>query len=93
VNDLNVLPDFRNQGIGNALLDAIESTARDRSEVVGLGVGLYRDYGAAQKIYVRRGYLPDGQGVMYANRWPMWAVSMLTCSVSMQAESAFDAPT
>jgi GNAT superfamily N-acetyltransferase len=50
VNDLNVLPDFRNQGIGNALLDAIESTARDRSEVVGLGVGLYRDYGAAQKI-------------------------------------------
>jgi GNAT superfamily N-acetyltransferase len=68
VNDLNVLPDFRNQGIGNALLDAVESTAGDRSRSVGLGVGLYRDYGAAQRIYVRRGYLPDGQGVMYANK-------------------------
>jgi GNAT superfamily N-acetyltransferase len=68
VNDLNVLPDFRNQGIGNALLDAIESTARDRSAIVGLGVGLYRDYGAAQRIYVRRGYLPDGEGLMYANK-------------------------
>ncbi len=28
--------------------------------MVGLGVGLYSDYGAAQRIYVRRGYLPDG---------------------------------
>jgi GNAT superfamily N-acetyltransferase len=68
VNDLNVLPDFRNQGIGNALLDAIESTAGDRSGIIGLGVGLYGDYGAAQRIYVRRGYLPDGRGVMYASK-------------------------
>jgi hypothetical protein len=33
----------------------------------GLGVGLYSDYGAAQRIYVRRGYLPDGRGMMYDN--------------------------
>ena len=59
-----MLPDFRNQGIGNALLDAIESTACEGSGIAGL----YRDYGAAQRIYVRRGYLPDGQGVMYANK-------------------------
>jgi hypothetical protein len=31
--------------------------------VVGIGVGLYADYGAAQVLYVRRGYVPDGQGV------------------------------
>jgi hypothetical protein len=36
--------------------------------VVGLGVGLYCDYGAAQRIYVRRGYLPDGRGIMYRNQ-------------------------
>ena len=68
VSDLNVLPPHRRQGIGNALLDRAESAASARSEVVGLGVGLYSDYGAAQRIYVRRGYLPDGRGIMYRNQ-------------------------
>ena len=67
VSDLNVLPAFRNQGIGSRLLDAVEEASAARSTKVGLGVGLYADYGAAQRIYVRRGYLPDGRGIMYAN--------------------------
>src|SRR6202522_1742616 len=67
ISDFNVLPAHRRQGIGNALLDRAESAASARSNVVGLGVGLYADYGAAQRIYVRRGYLPDGRGIMYAN--------------------------
>jgi hypothetical protein len=33
--------------------------------VVGIGVGLYADYGSAQRMYFRRGYLPDGRGLMY----------------------------
>lgn len=65
IADLNVLPPFRAHGIGSALLDTVEAVAADRSPVVGLGVGLYADYGAAQRLYVRRGYLPDGRGVMY----------------------------
>jgi GNAT superfamily N-acetyltransferase len=68
VSDLNVLPPHRRQGIGSALLDRAESAASARSKMVGLGVGLYSDYGAAQRIYVRRGYLPDGRGIMYRNR-------------------------
>ena len=68
ISDLNVLPPHRRQGIGNALLDHAESAASARSEVVGLGVGLYCDYGAAQRIYGRRGYLPDGRGIMYRNQ-------------------------
>jgi ribosomal protein S18 acetylase RimI-like enzyme len=68
ISDLNVLPAHRRQGIGNALLDRAESAASVRSNVVGLGVGLSADYGAAQRIYVRRGYLPDGRGIMYANQ-------------------------
>ena len=67
VADLNVLPRYRRQGIGNALLDQAESAASARSPVVGLGVGLYSDYGAAQRIYARRGYVPDGRGIMYRN--------------------------
>lgn len=63
--DLNVLPAFRKQGIGNALLEQCEREAATRSAVVGIGVGLYADYGAAQRVYVTRGYIPDGRGVTY----------------------------
>ncbi len=68
INDFNVLPEFRRQGIGSRLMDAAEQTIARRSAVVGIGVGLYADYGPAQRLYVRRGYLPDGRGVAYDNR-------------------------
>lgn len=63
--DLNVLPSFRRQGIGSMILDAAERAIAERSEVAGIGVGLYPGYGAAQRMYVRRGYVPDGRGVCY----------------------------
>jgi GNAT superfamily N-acetyltransferase len=65
IMDLNVLPDFRYKGIGTALLQADETEAYARHAVVGLGVGLYPDYGDAQRLYVKRGYVPDGLGVTY----------------------------
>lgn len=69
IMDLNVLPPFRKAGIGSMLLDTAEKEAATKSDVVGLGVGLYGGpdggYGAAQKLYVNRGYLPDGRGVTY----------------------------
>lgn len=65
IQDLNVLPTYRRRGIGNALMDAAEARAGERSDVVGIGVGLYVDYGTAQRMYVRRGYMPDGRGLMY----------------------------
>jgi GNAT superfamily N-acetyltransferase len=54
ISDLNVLPPHRRQGIGNALLDRAESAASARSKVVGLGVGLYSDYGAAKDLRAAR---------------------------------------
>ena len=33
--------------------------------IVGIGVGLYPDYGSAQRLYIKRGYLPDGHGATY----------------------------
>lgn len=68
IQDLFVAPDFRRQGIGAALVAHCEAAAKRRGyEAIGIGVGLYRDYGAAQRLYVRRGYLPDGAGVVYEN--------------------------
>jgi hypothetical protein len=39
--------------------------AATQSPVVGLGVGLYNDYGNAQKLYIKKGYVPNGYGVTY----------------------------
>lgn len=69
IMDLNVLPYFRKRGVGAMLLDIAETEAATQSNVVGLGVGLYGGpdggYGVAQRLYVRRGYIPDGKGVTY----------------------------
>lgn len=67
VNDLNVFPAFRRRGIANRMLETFENIAAGREGRIGIGVGLFRAYGAAQRIYCRRGYIPDGNGVMYEN--------------------------
>jgi GNAT superfamily N-acetyltransferase len=67
IQDFNVLPAFRRRGIGSALLDAAESAAAERTRVVGIGVGLDPDYGPAQQLYVKRGYVPDGRGITWQN--------------------------
>jgi GNAT superfamily N-acetyltransferase len=68
ISDFNVLPSYCKRGIGSALMDAAEAKVAERSPVVGIGVGLYPDYGQAQRMYVRRGYLPDGRGLIYDGR-------------------------
>jgi GNAT superfamily N-acetyltransferase len=66
--DFNVLPHLRRRGIGSQLLDAAERCIAARSSVAGIGVGLFADYGAAQRLYGRRGYLPDGRGLFARGR-------------------------
>lgn len=66
--DLNVLPDFRRRGIGRALLATAEQEAAARAAVVGLRVGLHPGYGAAQRLYVSVGYVPDGTGALIGTR-------------------------
>ena len=63
IQDFNVLPPFRRRGIGTLLLERAEALIAARSPVVGIGVGLTSDYGPAQRLYARRGYLPDGRGI------------------------------
>ena len=70
IMDLNVLPPFRNRGIGSALLGEAELEVSKRSSEVGIRVGLHSGYGAAQRLYVRRGYVPDGAGVVVSGAIP-----------------------
>lgn len=68
ITDFNVFEQYREKGIGNSLLDAAENKAVQFSTIVTLGVGLHSGYGAAQRIYAKRGYLPDGSGVWFENK-------------------------
>ena len=61
--DFNVLPKFRRLGIGTLLMDKAEREIAKVSSVVGIGVGMTSDYGAAQRLYISRGYIPDGCGL------------------------------
>lgn len=65
IMDFNVLPAHRRQGIGTSLMDRAESEIAKVSTVAGIGVGMTPDYGAAQRLYARRGYIPDGKGLYY----------------------------
>jgi len=66
--DLNVLREVQRRGVATALLDEAEARIAERSPVAGIGVGLTHDYGAAQVLYVRRGYVPDGRGLIGRGR-------------------------
>jgi GNAT superfamily N-acetyltransferase len=63
--DFNVLRAFQRQGVGTVLMDEAERRIGERSPIAGLGVGLTPDYGPAQVLYVKRGYVPDGTGIYH----------------------------
>ncbi|WP_019424198.1 GNAT family N-acetyltransferase [Paenibacillus sp. OSY-SE] len=67
INDLNVFPDYQRRGIASKLFDEFESVAASRTGRIGVGVGLFQDYGKAQIMYCKRGYVLDGNGVHYDN--------------------------
>lgn len=65
--DLAVLEKYRRRGIGSRLMEAAETAAAAYGDMVYLGVGLHSGYGSAQRLYIRRGYLPDGSGAWHGN--------------------------
>jgi len=70
LSDFNVFEPFQNQGIGNLLMEEAEKRVKPISDKVTLGVGLHSGYGPAQRLYIKRGYIPDGSGVWYQNHRP-----------------------
>ena len=65
--DFGVLEKYRRRGIGTALMDCAEKIAATFADTVYLAVGLHDGYGSAQRMYCKRGYLPDGSGVWHQN--------------------------
>jgi GNAT superfamily N-acetyltransferase len=67
--DFNVLLKFKRMGVGSALMDEAERRIGERSASAGLGVCIQSDYGAAQALYARRGYVPDGRGAFWKGKY------------------------
>ncbi len=66
INDVWISAEYRGNGFGKRLVQHLETIAlKENYKQVGIGVGLYKDYGFAQKLYIRMGYIPDGHGVTY----------------------------
>lgn len=66
--DLMVFEQYRNKGVATVLMDFAEKIASGYGEKVYLDVCLNSEYGPAQRLYVKRGYMPDGNGVYYKEK-------------------------
>jgi 8-oxo-dGTP pyrophosphatase MutT (NUDIX family)/GNAT superfamily N-acetyltransferase len=66
ISDVWIYEKHRRQGIGKQLLSWLEKLAHQEGYAqIGIGVGLYQDYGPAQNLYFQLGYKPDGRGITY----------------------------
>ena len=66
--DFGVLEKYQRKGIGGRLMDAAEQIAGKHADTVCRAVGLHSGYGSAQRMYIKRGYIPDGTGVWYRGK-------------------------
>ncbi len=65
ISDLCVFFHVHNHGVASRLLDVLENEAAKTSDTVCLAVGCHSGYGAAQRLYVKRGFVFDGSGVWW----------------------------
>lgn len=67
IHYIEVFQPFRRQSIASRLMEVAEDLIATRATKVGITVGLTEEYGGAQRLYAKRGYLPDGRGACQAH--------------------------
>jgi len=66
IQDLFINPGFRRRGVATLLIKHCEDVAKKQShKQIGISVALHKNAGAAQILYTKLGYVPDGLGVTY----------------------------
>ncbi|MAZ76443.1 MAG: GNAT family N-acetyltransferase [Micavibrio sp.] len=66
IQDLNVIPDARQKGIATTIVNKCEEMAEAAGKSqIGISVPLNKSYGPAQRLYIKLGYMPDGNGITY----------------------------
>jgi GNAT superfamily N-acetyltransferase len=68
IHQMEVFPTFQRRGIASQLMERAEQLIAMRARQAGICVGLFDAYGPAQRLYAKRGYVPDGQGACQAQR-------------------------
>lgn len=68
IQQLEVFPPFQRRGIASQLMEHAERLIATRARQAGIVVGLFDAYGPAQRLYAKRGYVPDGRGACRAQR-------------------------
>lgn len=63
IQDIFVIESARKQGVATALIKHCETIAK--TDMVGISVPVSTQFGAAQRLYYKLGYVPDGNGVTY----------------------------
>jgi len=69
IQDLNVLPRFRRHGIAGRLQDRAEAEVPAAERGGGHRGRTASGYNAAPVLYAKRGYVPDGLGLTWRNRY------------------------
>jgi GNAT superfamily N-acetyltransferase len=59
-----VFESYRRQGLGSQLMDIAEAYLAQGADRVVLWVPIIGRFGPAQRLYAKRGYVPDGDGVV-----------------------------
>lgn len=67
IQNIEIRYEDRGRGLGNQMLERAEQEIAWRSALAGLCVGIFADYGPAQRLYARRGFVPDGRGVCHGH--------------------------
>jgi GNAT superfamily N-acetyltransferase len=63
IQNVEIRYEDRGRGLGDQMLARAEEEIARRSPIAGLVVGISQDYGPAQRLYAKRGFVPDGRGV------------------------------
>lgn len=63
IQDVFVLPNARGKGVATALITYCEQHCQ--GDMIGISVPVSPKFGAAQRLYSKLGYQPDGNGVTY----------------------------
>lgn len=63
IQNIEIRYEDRGRGIGDQMMERAEQEIALRSPLAGICVGIFDAYGPAQRLYVKRGFVPDGRGV------------------------------
>jgi GNAT superfamily N-acetyltransferase len=65
IQNIEVKWELRGKGYGSRVMEAVEQHIATRADKAGICVALFDDYGPAQRLYAKRGYIPDGRGACH----------------------------